>query len=354
MARHLRVEFSGAIYHVNCRMIGEGVQSGLTDGAAWPTERRLFRDDRDRNRFLDQLAERVEQYGIRLYLYVLMLNHFHLVFETPRGNCSAFMQALNTAYPVYYNLRHHRHGPLWDGRFKGKLVEGDRYLLALTRYVHLNPVRVGSIKQRPIEDRIEFLRDYPWSSYPGYIRKKRSVPFVEYAPMLSEMGGGAARGQRSRYRRFVESGLAANDEEFEQALKASPRSIGSDEFRERIDTLYEKLVGSYRRAEDASFRRTVEPVAAESVLSVVAEALGVEPDEFRCRRRNSMLRAVAARCLCRYSGLTQRDAAAALAIGSGAAVGYQLHKLAAQLPQDRALRRRLNQIEERLDAARGG
>ncbi len=75
MARHLRVEFSGAIYHVTCRMLGDA-------------KSRLFKDDADRERFLERQSERVEQYNIRLYMFVLMTNHFHLVFETPEGNCS--------------------------------------------------------------------------------------------------------------------------------------------------------------------------------------------------------------------------------------------------------------------------
>ncbi|MBU4248404.1 MAG: transposase, partial [Verrucomicrobia bacterium] len=142
MARHLRVEFPGAIYHVTCRMIGD----------RWLDQSRLFVDDKDRERFVDCLADRVEQYNIRLYLFVCMTNHFHLVFETPEGNCAKFMQSLSTAYTVYYNLRHGRHGHLLDGRYKAKLVEGDEYLLALSRYVHLNPVRVGALKDKPLAE----------------------------------------------------------------------------------------------------------------------------------------------------------------------------------------------------------
>ena len=78
MARHLRVEFPGAIHHVTCRMIGDASSPGGHSGTGWLPEKCLFRDDADRNRFLDRLAERVEQYNIRLYLFVLMTNHFHL------------------------------------------------------------------------------------------------------------------------------------------------------------------------------------------------------------------------------------------------------------------------------------
>ena len=138
MARQLRVEYPGAIYHVTCRMLGD-------------SRSRLFRDNADFDRFLLRLSERVEQYNIRLYMYTLMLNHVHLVFETPEGNISRFMHSMTTAYTVYYNLRHKRHGHLFDGRFKAKLVDGDNYLLALSRYVHLNPVKVARVKNRSFD-----------------------------------------------------------------------------------------------------------------------------------------------------------------------------------------------------------
>ncbi len=132
MARHLRVEFPGAIYHVTCRRVGDAPSP--FGGTSWVPEKCLFRDEADRERFVERLGERVEQFHIRLFAFVCMTNHFHLVFETPEANCSKFMQSLSTAYTVYYNLRHGRHGHLLDGRFKAKLVEGDSYLLALSRY----------------------------------------------------------------------------------------------------------------------------------------------------------------------------------------------------------------------------
>ena len=138
---------------------------------------RLFYDDADRERFVNRLADRVRQYSIRLYLFVCMTNHFHLVFETPQANCSRFMHSLSTAYTVYYNLRHGRHGHLLDGRYKARVVEGDEYLLGLTRYVHLNPVKVGAMERTPLQDRIAYLRQYPWSTYPGYIGERKDFDF---------------------------------------------------------------------------------------------------------------------------------------------------------------------------------
>ncbi len=318
----------------------------------WKTEKTfLFKDDADRERFLDRLADRVEQYHIRLYLFVCMTNHFHLVFETPEANCSKFMQSLLTAYTVYYNLRHGRHGHLLDGRFKAKLVDGDEYLLALSRYVHLNPVQVGSMKDKPIEERIAALRAWRWSSYPSYIGKCKALDFVEYGPLLAEMSG-KQREWPKRYREFVESGLAESDEDFQVALKLSPRSIGGDGFRAWIDDLYQKRLEKHARPEDVSFRHVTEPLSADEVLAVLAGVFKVDVSEFCRRRHGSALRGVAARLLIRYAGQSQREAAVTMGFGTGSAVCNQLKALPGRLNKDRRLRRLLKQAETTLEKKR--
>jgi REP element-mobilizing transposase RayT len=315
----------------------------------WRTEKTLlFKDDADHERFLERLAERVEQFNIRLYLFVCMTNHFHLVFETPEANCSKFMQSLSTAYTVYYNLRHGRHGHLLDGRFKAKLVEGDDYLLSLSRYVHLNPVQVGSQKRKPLEERIKILRAHRWSSYPSYIGRRKALDFIAYGPLLAEMHGKRHEWPK-RYREFVESGLAESDEDFKVALKESPRSIGSDGFRAWIDELYQKRLEKHAHPEDVSFRRITEPLPPEEVLTVLADVLAVEPDQFKRRRHASALRAVAYKFLIRYAALTQRDVAVLLEIGTGSAVCNQLRALEGKLKKDRRLRRCVRRIETELD-----
>lgn len=347
MARQLRVEYPGAIYHVTCRMVGDAPSPGSDGGTGWPMERRLFRDEADYERFLDRLGERVEQFHIRLYLFVCMTNHFHLVFETPDANCSKFMQSLSTAYTVYYNLRHRRHGHLLDGRFKAKLVEGDDYLLALSRYVHLNPVQIASMKDLSIAERIKALRAHRWSSYPSYIGKRKALDFVEYGPLLAEMSG-KRREWPKRYREYVESGLAESDDDFKVALKESPRSIGGDGFRAWIDELYQKRVESHARSEDVSFRHITEPLPVHEVLAVLCGVFRVDEQTFMRRSRNSALRAVAGRFLIKYSGLSQRDAAKTLNVGSGAAMCNQLKRLPEKLSGERSLRNKIHQADAEL------
>lgn len=138
MARKLRIQFNGAIYHVTFR-----------GNARQP----IFADDRDRERLTARVAESAEDFDVRVYLYCWMGNHGHMLVETPRGNLSVFMGSVLTGYTVYFNLRHRRCGHLMQGRFGSMLVSGDAYLLRLSRYVHLNPVSVEAWRGRPLEER---------------------------------------------------------------------------------------------------------------------------------------------------------------------------------------------------------
>jgi hypothetical protein len=292
----------------------------------------------------------VEQYNIRLYLWVLMANHFHLVCETPQANLSAFMQSMLTAYTVYYNLRHGRHGHVLDGRYKAKLVEGDEYLLQLSRYVHLNPVCVGTLKGKSIEDRLASLHSYPWSSFRAYIKKPKASDFVEHGPVLAQMRGRVSE-RPKRYRKFVETGLAEDDEEFREILAASPRSIGGDDFRAWVDALHLERLRGRTRPEDIAFRHPTEPLSPDGVLAVLTEIFDVDESAFRERRRNSVLRAVAARYLMRYASLSQREVADLLHAGSGSAISKQLKGYANAFNEDRNLKRKCKQADAELESA---
>ena len=341
MARQLRVEFPGAIYHVNVRMLGN-----------WKSEANLlFEDDSDRLRFIDRLGERVAQFDIRLYLVTLMANHFHLVVETPAGNLGRFMQSLSTAYTVYFNRRHRRHGHLLDGRYKAKLVEGDEYLLALSRYVHLNPVHTTVMKQKSWEERIQHLRQYRWSSYGSYIGLRKPFEFVDTDPLLAQMQCMQAE-RPAQYRQYVESGLAEDDQEFRLALKESALCIGGELFRKKVQERYDELGQKHRRPEDVSFRKVTRKLSAQAIMEILSEVFDVEVGEFGQRRRNSPRRSVAARMLCGYGGLSQRETAEILAMGSGSAVSRQMARLTERLKTDRRLSKLCSAAEARLDALR--
>ncbi|MBI4369716.1 MAG: transposase [Elusimicrobia bacterium] len=144
MSRPLRLQFEGALYHAMSR----------------GNERKpIFRDDQDRNKFLEILGDAQKTYGLIIHAYVLMTNHYHFLLETPHANLSLAMRQINGVYTRYYNWRWKRSGHLFQSRFKSLLVDKDSYLLTLTRYIHQNPLKAKLVRR---------LEDYPWSSYRVY------------------------------------------------------------------------------------------------------------------------------------------------------------------------------------------
>src|SRR6266436_6787287 len=146
MARKLRIQYGGAIYHLMSR-----------------GDRRdpSFEDDQDRERILETLGQACEKTCWQVHAYCLMSNHFHLVIETPQPNLVAGMKWLLGTYTSRYNRRHKEFGHLFSGRYKSLMVDGsgNGYLKSVCDYVHLNPVRAGVLRaDRPLES-------YPWSSY---------------------------------------------------------------------------------------------------------------------------------------------------------------------------------------------
>ena len=338
MARLSRIEFPGAIYHVTVRMIGSRQR----------TPEKLFRDDRDYARFMERLGQGIGDFGVRLYLFCLMRNHFHLVLETPQANLSRFMQRLTTAYTVYFNLRHQRPGPLLDGRYKAKAVSGGDYLLKLSRYVHQNPVCVSPWAKRPLPERIARLRKYRWSSYPGYIGEAKPHEFMDQRPVLAMMSGRAARRSQT-YRQFVETGLATGDEEFQEAFRLPGSAIGDEGFRQWVEQLRGRRLAKGRKPEDVAFRRVVMPLNTSVVLSEAARVFGVEPEAFEQRRRHSDLRSVIARCLIQHAGCTQREAAELLGVGTGAAVSLQIKRLRQREKRNHKLAKIIRRLHNSLE-----
>jgi len=297
------------------------------------------------------MKEGTEQHGVRVYLFCLMTNHFHLVVETPKGNLGRFMQSVLTGYTVYFNLRHRRHGHVTQGRYGARVVEGNDYLLKLSRYVHLNPVHVKGMESRSLEERREALRRHTWSSYPGYSGTGRRYELVEEGPMLALVGG-RGEGRREDYRRFVEDGLKQAGEAFEGEMWRSSRSIGSEKFREWVDDCYSAAMKGHNRVEDVSFRKTVaKGMGAQPVLDVVAKACGVS--DLKARKRDGTVKGIAGMMLLKYGGMTQREAADRLGLKTGAGVSYQVRKLAGKMSHDEGVRRLVGRIDKALDMLRG-
>ena len=181
MARPLRLEFPGAIYHVTSR--------GNARNA-------IFLDDEDRELFLGGLGEVIARFGWLCHAYCLMDNHYHLLIETPKGNLSLGMRQLNGVYTQRLNRRHGRVGHVLQGRFKAIVVDRDSYLLELCRYVVLNPIRAGRVKH---------IERHPWSSYPATMGLAQCPAWLKTDWVLGQFAKTRAVARR-RYAEFVAEG----------------------------------------------------------------------------------------------------------------------------------------------------
>ena len=262
-----------------------------------------------------------EIHQARVYLVCLMPNHFHLLLETPAGNLSELMGRLLSGYAIYFNLRHGRVGHLTQGRYKAQVVEGNEYLLKLSRYIHLNPVCGQRWSGVSVEERRERLREYRWSTYRSYAGLESEWGFIDYGPvkaLVKELG--------VSYGQYVETGLARDDEEFQMLYQQARLSVGSEEFTAGVRVVHERTCQQARRREDAALRRRAAARSVEETVAAVAGAFGVEASALRRRTRNSLMRGAAVWALVHYAGLTEREAAVNLNIGTGAAASQQLAK----------------------------
>ncbi len=180
MARPLRIEFAGALYHVTSR--GNRREP-------------IFNDDRDRESILCILAELHGRFGWVIHAYCLMSNHYHLLIETPKPNLSAGMRHLNGVYTQRFNRRHNRCGHVFQGRFHSVLVEKDSHLLELSRYIVMNPVAANLVQQ---------IGEWRWSSYRDTVGMRRPPPWLCVEWLLSQFGNDLETSQ-ARYSRFVAS-----------------------------------------------------------------------------------------------------------------------------------------------------
>jgi len=213
MARPLRIQYPGAYYHLTCR----------------GNERKaIFLDTDDQKEFLEKLSLSLDIYNISLLAYVCMPNHFHLLVTTPEGNLSEFMRHFNISYTSTFNRRHHRVGHLYQGRYKAFLIDADNYLLEVSRYIHLNPIRLKAFSKRPIKEKWDVLIRHNASSLLGYFSIRKRRKFVNYSTVLDYMGGDKFKGRQS-YRHYIRGGI---EQELENPLELGKGNgiVGEDKF----------------------------------------------------------------------------------------------------------------------------
>ncbi len=233
MARPLRIAIEDGWYHV----INRGIE-----------RRSIFRSPADSRHFLQLLAQLPTRFGLLIHCYALMPNHYHLLVQTPQANLSQAVQWLNVSYSVWFNRKHRRVGPLFQGRFKAVLVATDGHHREVSRYIHLNPIRTqrfGLGKEESVSNtandsrllekqRVEFLQSYAVSSYPVYIGTHPRPAWLTTQTLMGDFEG-TTEGQRRRaYQRYVEEPIRTGtldsilDRVLEQVVQ------GSREFRVKM------------------------------------------------------------------------------------------------------------------------
>lgn len=228
MARKPRIHLAGGLYHVIFR--GNGGQP-------------VFLNDDDRYRFYLLLQEGTCRFGYRVHAFCLMTNHIHLALQVSDIPLSRGMQNLSFRYTRWINWRQKRTGHLFQGRYKAVLVDGDSYLLELVRYIHLNPVRVGIVKDP---------EEYPWSSHRAYLGKE-SLPCLTTDRLLEHFGKSFATA-RGGYRHFVLDGLGEEHRPEFYGTGEDSRLLGNDNFLEKC------LSGTYGIPQRLTAREIVDKV----------------------------------------------------------------------------------------------
>lgn len=290
MPRPPRKQYAGALYHVTSRGNGRN---------------QIFMDDADAERFLRQLQDNLETYEVVLYAYVLMPNHYHLVVRTRHANLSRFMQRLNTSYALYSRYKHRKPGHRLEGRYKAKVVQGDDYILTLTRYLHLNPVKVKALKGQTPGERRDYLEGYKWSSYRGYVEERAQEELVCY-DVLKRLDT-SMRKARKQYREYVRAYLTKDDLEAKDLMERSGHGVGDEDYVEELEAdLRGQKSGEGR---DGNVAYPERRMGCESIDAVVVRAYRVGAkdlwDPGRCRAV-VLAKTAAIEIACRMSGMTQR------------------------------------------------
>jgi putative transposase len=248
MGRQPRVEYAGALHHVMSRG---------NDGI--PT----FRDDEDRELFLDLLAEEISRSRWILHEYCLMTNHFHLAIETPECTLSTGMHRLLGRYAQRFNRKHGRRGHLFQERFKNILVESESYGLVLSPYIVLNPVKAGMVA---------LPEEWKWSSYQARAGMIHCPEWLTIDPLLSQFGADRAS-QQAAWRTFVLERINCTDDLLERAV--AQKYLGTAAWIDRIQTLLDE----HEQCEDLP-RTQVHPGRPDldDVLSAVATTFDTTPE----------------------------------------------------------------------------
>lgn len=306
MARPYRLQAENCLYHLTSR--GDD-------------RRQIFISAYDYQKFLEYLLQAKTKYNFYLYAYVLMNNHYHLLIETTQPNLSKIMHYINSAYTTYYNLKRHKSGHVFQGRYKSILVDKDNYLLELTRYIHLNPVR-AKIVPKP--------EDYQWSSYLGYIQPaKDSSIDRKHLPADIHL-------DPQHYQAFVLEGLIQKNNPFKKVYAGF--ILGQTSFiQEKLKLLKEKVA-----SQDFSYKDELNGrIEAKDILTAVSKKYALDlTGANKLKNKKSEGKKIAVYLLQRYSGLSNVEIGQIFGI-SFSAVSKATASIESLMVEDKGLKKEI-------------
>lgn len=304
MTRPIRVEYPDATYHV------------MSHGVAGTT---VFADDLDRRLFLEILREIVDIGRLTVHSHSLMTTHFHLLCDTPEAGLSRQMQHMLERYTRSFNRRHHRHGHLWQARYKAILVQDGEYFLHCSRYIHLNPVKAG-LCARP--------EDYPWSSYRCYLGRQEDHGWVTTSKTLGSFASAAD------YTAFVLQGM---EQDLRDPFKAAIGGVvfGSKSFAKQV----RMLVRLPALQEDVPTTRELAPENVPSVEVIRMAVAEIFPELSQSQRLRMLMYAIR-----RFTNVSGREIAT-ITGRSPSAVTHVWRDVQTRLVKDRWLRQKLESLE---------
>ena len=329
MARPLRIQYPGACYHVTCR----------------GNERKnIFLDSQDQEVFLEKLSISLDIYNVSLLAYVCMPNHFHFLVTTPEGNLSEFMRHFNISYTSAFNRRHRRVGHLYQGRYKAFLIDADDYLLEVSRYIHLNPIRNESFSERPVEEKWNALIEDKTSSLLGYFSLSKRKDFIDYTTVLSYMGGDNRKGRRN-YRQFIKWGI---EQEIENPLELGKGSgiVGEDNFIQWIKEKFLSKEASNR--EQPALKELRKEFKPEVLIDHFTDLIGKRKEEICKRGKKSLERSMLMEFLYRYCQIAQPEIGKMVGGIDYSGVSQARKRLQIRLEREPKLKKRFDKISGQL------
>ena len=320
MARPLRIQYAHAFYHVT----GRGNEG-----------KKVFISKADYDKFKEYLAEAEKRYGFILHAYVLMGNHYHLLGETPRANLSAVVHFIIGSYTTYFNKKRGRSGHLFQGRYKAILIDHDSYLLELSRYIHLNPVKVHMV-ERP--------EDYPHSSYVSYISLGKDD--IVTRDLIWNMISLDKERAPELYRAFVEEALSVEQESPFKDLYGG-MILGKKGFIKEILSLLKPDI-----PRDTASRRSLKmSLSMEEIIEMISRSLGTPKEDLT--EKKGPYRSLALYLIRRATGFTNREIGDFFGNISYSAVTKSYQRFEEVLKTDRKLQRKAAMLEQHISQFKG-